>query len=325
MSAQSELYNNYPANLPLLSLEELQALHDYNEKLIKTEAEVDLRLMMHQPVTSFSEVPSNTTSGEMEDAGLQWNSWNDRNDEITRALCGDPKDKKARWEILYEEWNTARRATAMKFRAEEQSSKSLCLDPGFQNADTTAIQHHKDQIRAMNALLHLQGQEAPPQQHSLTGHCPNEHLHVEHSPRVQPSIDQNSLSPDDATVPNLSHVAESTEKPANLAPGPLHPPNALMQYPQKHVSPNGTLQDHGAFRINLPSVSFLPQPSDGYSHPAIHFPSLTYIINTSVDDLDRKHHDSIPEHDQSQSQHNSKLNHQFKAGLFRALITMPKH
>lgn len=325
MSDPSELYNNYPNNLPLLSIEELQALHEYNEKLIKTEAEADLRCMIQQPVTSFGEVSSNTSSSGTKDTGVQWNSWRDRDDEITRALCEDQGDKKARWEFLYDQWNVARRETSMKFGAdEENSSKSPCLDPCLQTTGTTAVQHHKDQVQSMNAFLHLQDQQARSQQPS-SGHGSNKHVDKDQCQKVRPSIDQNSLPPGDVTAPNLSRVAESTDVPTAPAPGPLRSQHTPMHHPQTDISPAATPHGHDTFRINLPSVSILTQTTDGYSHPTIHFPSLTYIVDTPTNDQDHNHHnDSLPEYDQSQLQPTSKSNDRLKADLSHVLVLQPR-
>lgn len=292
MSDPSELYNNYPGNLPLLSLEELQALHEYNEKLIKTEAKADLRCVTQQPVTSFGEVSSNTSTGGTKDAGVHWNSWKDRDDEITRALCEDQGDQKARWGILYDQWSIARRATSMNFGAEEgKSSKSPCLDPCLQNADITAIQHHKDQVQSM---------------------------------KVQTSIDQASLPPGYVAAPNVFRFAESSDIPAALSPGPPCSQRTPMQYPQTEAPPAAAPCGHDTFRINPPSVSILTQTTDGYSHPTIHFPSLTYIVDTPTNDQDHNHHnDSIPEYDHTQLQPTSKSGDQSKADLFHFLFIQP--
>lgn len=325
MSNPSELYNNYPGNLPLLSLEELQALHEYNEKLIKTEAEADLRCITQQPVTSFGEVSPNTSTGGTKDAGVHWNSWKDRDDEITRALCEDQGDKKARWRILYDQWSIARRATSMNFGAEEEkSSKSPCLDPCLQKADTTAVQHHKDQVQSMNPFLHLQDQQARSQQPSVAGYSSNKH--VRHSsPKAQTSVNQTSLPPGYVAAPNLSRFAEPTDIPAALSPGSPRSRHTPIQYAQTEAPPAAaTSYGHDTFRINLPSVSILTQTTDGYSHPTIHFPSLTYIVDTPTNDLDHNHlNDSIPEYDHSQLQPTSKSNDQSKAGLLHVPVIQP--
>lgn len=43
---------------------------------------------------------------------------------------------------------------------------------------------------------------------------------------------------------------------------------------------------HIAGKVIGPSVTFTPEADDGYQHPSIHFPSLTYIIHDSDSDID---------------------------------------
>lgn len=316
MSAQSELYNGHHTNLPLLSLGQLQALHDYKERLIKADAPADLYLTAQQPALLFPTVSLKTNLDAAESTDAYWNPWNERDDEITRALCEDWTDSRARWERLYEQWSTAQGvAETRPGTRRSQSSNNLYLDPCLKDIDTAAFRNHNKQLLAMNALLHLQDQEVQSPQDTtsdddvgIRAHVGQQQARFERSisPKSQLSVNQTQLGSYDG--PALPYVGGPVKQPTGLTPEEQSPLDTCTQYSQSNLIPDEILEDHSAFKVNLPSISFLPQPSNGYDHPPIHFPSLSYVVEGIANGLDHKSHDSLPEHDTSQLRNISKLN-----------------
>lgn len=316
MSAQSELYNVNPANLPLPSLEQLQALHDYNEKSIKAEAQADLYFMTRDPVLFFTEFPSATSLDGVERTGTPWDSRNERDDEITRALCEDQRDKNARWEKSYEQWSTVQEpAETTAGAGEEHSSNSLYLDTCLQGTETAVLRYHNRQLQAMSALLHLQDREHQCRQDSsiktnIGDRAPARQgqvrLERSISPKSQLPTDQHLLHAGDET--NLYHSGGPVKQSITRVSGILTPRDTPLQSSQANLSLDETLEETGTFKVNLPSVSLLPHPDNGYDHPQIHFPSLSYVVEGITNNVDNKYHDSVPEHNTSQSQNFSKSN-----------------
>lgn len=283
MSVQSELYNGCPTNLPLLSLEELQVLHDYNERMVKDEAQADLYLMTQEPALLFTKLSSNTTLDAVESTDTQWNFWNERDDEVARTLCEDQTDKTARWERLYEQWSIAQGAAeTVPEVSGKQFINNSYLDPRLRDTGAAALRDHNKQILAMNALLHLQDQGgqsrqvAPPsdadtRDHTHTG---QQKIHLERSisPDSQSLIDQNLLHTNNDSI--LPYAGGPVKRAKRFACGESSPINMSMRRSQSGILPDEILEDNGAFKVNRPSISFLPQASNSYDHSPIHFPSL---------------------------------------------------
>lgn len=209
MSDPTELYRNYPANLPSLSLKDLGVLHNYNETLIKAEAEAEI-LDMRQNPAAYAVNPPPTDPGAIPDAARQFRLKMKRRGDIGRTLLLNFEDKNFRWRMLHEQWVKARSNTP-------GLDLSLLSLP---NVSTTASYRviGSQEILAITNFLHRQGQ-----------------------------------------------------------------------------------QNHDEFTVHGPSLSLPTEPSHGYNHPTIHFPSLSYVIHEPVNDQDHDNQGLILARDQFES------------------------
>lgn len=326
MSSPPEIYKNYPTNLPHLSLEQLQALHDYNEELIKAEARDDLRTMTHEQTFPSNDSPQNVGAATVVDVGKQSNSWKQRDDEITRALCDDPLDKQKRWETLHRQWAVAKAAINTEAGpSREHFYYESHVDPRFLQASAAMRQHEIDQNLAMSAFLYLQDQERQSQKNSTVhdslpglNFSEQEQRHALSTVYAQPTSLplSHEASNEPLALSSPPCPTNVNQEQAESIPGRVAPPNTPMQYPLPDALPDEVTKDDSQFKINLPSISFLPQAGDDYPGSMIHFPSLSYILQNNTNLPDHQTQDATHYNGDSKYQHNSKSSTRPQADLY---------
>lgn len=286
----SRLYWGYPTNLPFLSLKELQVLYHYSEHLVKREAQRDLLLLIGHP-TSPSHSPSRSTGHNLShlhetrlDLLSRWD------DQITRALCDDLEDKKVRWEKLHEQWKVARRAAGTDIdNTEVQVPYSLNLDPHHRYMPLAMMEHQRNQEAAMNALLDIQAQQnrdaSANQAQTMLSEDPSSKTQQKQSTVCtdgKPLTNgQHSITP--GTVPSPSSAIGTNAHPSIPTSGEGTALTKSLQGLKQNTISEQVVGENEEFRVIRPSVSYLPETTDGRAYPRIHFPALSYIIHHDED------------------------------------------